>query len=91
MTCRKLTRKLRRLGCASERQAGGSHEIWGNPANNQETTIPRHANRDLATGTIHGIRRELGITGQEFDRAQNGFEFKAAFHILGNQKAQSAL
>ena len=69
MTYRELTRKLRRLGCAFERQAGGSHEIWVNPANNQETTIPRHANRDLATGTVHGIRRDLGITRQEFDRA----------------------
>ena len=69
MTSRELTRKLRRLGCAFERQAGGSHEIWVNLANDQETTIPRHANRDLPVGTVHGIRRDLGITRQEFDRA----------------------
>ncbi len=69
MTYGELTRKLRRLGCAFERQAGGSHEIRVNPSNNQETTIPRHANRDLATGTVHGIRRDLGIARQEFDRA----------------------
>ena len=36
MTYRELTRKLRRLGCAFDRQAGGSHEIWINTANNQE-------------------------------------------------------
>ena len=69
MTYRELTRKLRRIGCIFDRQAGGSHEIWLNPANNQETTIPRHGNRDIATGTLHGIRRDLGITRQDFDRA----------------------
>ncbi len=69
MTYRELTRKLRRLGCVFDRQAGGSHEIWINPANKQETTVPRHGNRDLATGTVHGIRRDLGISRQEFDRA----------------------
>lgn len=69
MTYRELTRKLRRLGCEFHRQAGGSHEIWINVANDHETTIPRHANRDLATGTIHGIRRDLGISRQAFDRA----------------------
>ncbi len=52
MTYRELARKLRRLGCAFHREAGGSHEIWINPANNRETTIPRHGNRDLAIGTL---------------------------------------
>ncbi len=69
MTYRELARKLTRLGCFFERQAGGSHEIWVNPANNRETTVPRHANRDLATGTVHGIRRDLGIDRHDFDRA----------------------
>ena len=69
MTYRELTRKLRRLGCAFDRQAGGSHEIRVNPDNNSQTTVPRHANRDLATGTVEGIRRDLGISRQEFDRA----------------------
>ena len=69
MTYRELTRKLRRLGCVFDRQAGGSHEIWVNVTNNQETTVPRHANRDLATGTVHGIRRDLGISRQDFDLA----------------------
>ena len=69
MTYRELTRKLRRLGCSFDRQAGGSHEIWINLGNNRETTIPKHGNRDLATGTIHGIRRDLGIGRRDFDSA----------------------
>ena len=68
MTYRELARKLTRLGCVFDWQAGGSHEIWVNPANNRETTVPRHANRDLATGTVHGIRRDLGIDRHDFDR-----------------------
>ncbi len=69
MTYRELVRKLKRLGCAFDRQAGGSHEIWINLDNNRETTIPRHGNRDLATGTVHGIRRDLGIDRRDFDNA----------------------
>ena len=69
MTYRQLRRKLERLGCRFERQGAGSHEIWLNPANQQRTTIPRHANRDLATGTLHDIRRDLGISRSDFYQA----------------------
>ena len=69
VTYRELRRKLERLGCVYVRQGHGSHEIWSNPANARQTTIPRHGNRDLATGTLHEIRRDLGIPRQDFDRA----------------------
>ena len=49
MTYRELRRKFEGLGCRLERQASGSHEIWFNPANGQQTPIPRQGNRDLAT------------------------------------------
>ena len=69
MTYRQLRRKLERLGCTFERQGSGSHEIWQNPANGRQTAIPRHGDRDLATGTLHQVRRNLGISRREFDRA----------------------
>ena len=69
MTYRQLRRKLERLGCIFERQGSGSHEIWLNPANGRRTTIPRHGNRDLAIGTLHEIRRDLGIDRSTFDSA----------------------
>lgn len=69
MTYRELRRKLERLGCRFDRQASGSHEIWLNPTNERETPIPRHGNRDLATGTLHRIRRNLGISRSDFDQA----------------------
>ena len=76
MTYRELRRKLERLGCRFDRQASGSHEIWLNPTNERETPIPRHGNRDLATGTrdlatgtLHRIRRNLGISRSDSDQA----------------------
>ena len=69
MTYRELRRKLERLGCRFDRQASGSHEIWLNPTNERETPIPRHGNRDLSTGTLHRIRRNLGISRSDFDQA----------------------
>ena len=69
MTYRELTRKLEALGCSYRRPGQGSHEIWQNPANGMHTTIPRHRNQDLRTGTLHKIRRELGISRSDFDQA----------------------
>ena len=39
MTCREMRRKLEILGCMSQRQAEGSHEMWVNPANGRRTLI----------------------------------------------------
>ena len=69
MTYRELRRKLVRLGCEFDRQASGSHELWINTTNGLESPVPRHGNRDLPTGTLHRIRRNLGISRSDFDRA----------------------
>ena len=69
MTYDELRRKLERLGCRFQRQGRGSHEIWLNPANGRRTPIPRHRNRDLATGILYQIIRNLGIPRAEFDQA----------------------
>ena len=64
MTYRELRTKLETLGCRFRRQADGSHEMWVNPANGRRAIIPKHGNRDLATGTLHQIRRDLGTSEQ---------------------------
>ena len=69
MTYRQLRRKLERLGCFFERQGVGSHEIWYNPENGERTTISKHGNQDIRTGTLHQIRRDLGISRSDFDQA----------------------
>ena len=61
MNYRKLTRRLRQLGCEFLRQASGSHEVWWNPSNEQFTVIPRHGGRNLPAGTLRTILRQLGI------------------------------
>ena len=67
MNYRKLTRRLRQLGCEFVRQASGSHEVWWNPANQQFTVIPRHGGRDLPA-----ILRQLGIGPGVFYERRKG-------------------
>ncbi|MCY4528452.1 MAG: type II toxin-antitoxin system HicA family toxin [Chloroflexi bacterium] len=69
MTYRELTRKLRRLGCAFDRQGRGDHEIWINATTRNRSTIPNWRGRDLKPGTLRAIIRDLGISKDEFDRA----------------------
>ena len=69
MTYGELRAKLESLGCRFRRRADGSHEMWVNPANGRRAIIPRHSNRDLATGTLRQIRRDLGIARSDFDQA----------------------
>jgi predicted RNA binding protein YcfA (HicA-like mRNA interferase family) len=61
MNYRKLSRRLRQLGCEFVRQAPGSHEVWWDPTNKQFTVIPHHGGRDLPSGTLRAILRQLGI------------------------------
>jgi predicted RNA binding protein YcfA (HicA-like mRNA interferase family) len=68
VTYRDLRAKLESLGCRFWRQADEIHEKWVNPANGRRAIIPRHSNRDLATGTLHQIRRDLGISRSDFDQ-----------------------
>ena len=68
MTYGELRRKLESLGCWYYRQADGSHEMWINPINGRRSPIARHGNRDIPTGTLHQIRRNLGISGEAFDQ-----------------------
>ena len=69
MNYRELTRKLRRLGCEFDRRARGDHEIWINTSTHARTTIPNWGSRDLRSGTISAILRDLGISRDEFERA----------------------
>ena len=69
MNYRELTRKLRRLGCEFERQGRGDHEIWINTNTRTRTTIPNWQGRDMRTGTVRAILRDLAISRDDFDQA----------------------
>lgn len=65
---REVTRRLRRLGFAFDRQARGSHEIWWNPVSRCRTTIPNHPG-DLAEGTLVAILKQAGVSAEAFLQA----------------------
>ena len=73
---RELSRKLEGLGCWGEapalyrRQGQGVPTKSGKtPATGAHATVPGHGNQDVRTGTLHKIRRDLGISRLEFDQA----------------------
>ena len=69
MTYGELTRRLRRLGVRYERHGRGSHEIWVNPASRSVALIPNHGSRELATGTVRSILKQLGLTEDDLRNA----------------------
>jgi mRNA interferase HicA len=61
MKYRKLTKRLRDMGCEFVRNGAGSHRIWWNPANDRYTTIPDWGSQDLKIGTLRRILADLGV------------------------------
>ena len=57
-----LTRRLRRLGVEFYREGRGAHEIWWGPERGLKTTIPSYPTREIATGTLAKILKDLGLT-----------------------------
>lgn len=67
MTYRQVTKKLKKLGCTEiRRRGGGSHRLWRNPANGRFTTVPDWGSKDLKTGTVRGVVRQLGLEWADF-------------------------
>ncbi len=61
MNYHELTRKLKASGCSLDRTAKGSHEIWINLNTGARTTIPNWGSKELRTGTVSTILKDLGI------------------------------
>jgi predicted RNA binding protein YcfA (HicA-like mRNA interferase family) len=62
---RDIVQRLKRRGFQFSRQAGGSHEIWVNPATGLYTTVPNHPG-DMPEGTLRPILRQAGIDPEDF-------------------------
>ena len=58
MSRKELLRHLRQQGCELLRE-GRAHSVWVNPANQQQTSIPRH--REINDYTARAICRQLGV------------------------------
>jgi mRNA interferase HicA len=70
MTYREVARKLSRLGCQEmPRKGPGSHRKWHNPATGRTTVVPDWGGKDLKTGTLHAVVRQLGLAWTDFENA----------------------
>ncbi|MDR0196703.1 MAG: type II toxin-antitoxin system HicA family toxin [Oscillospiraceae bacterium] len=60
MKASELTRLAKKNGCRIKRH-GAEHDIWINPKTGNTARIPRHQNKEVATGTVQNIMRDLGL------------------------------
>ncbi len=58
MKRRALEQHLREHGCQLVRH-GAKHDVWVNPANGHDTTVPRH--REIKSGVVRSICKRLEI------------------------------
>ena len=68
MRYRDIDKKLRRLGCIEiKRKGGGSHRKWYNPSQSPivVVSVPDWGSKDLKTGTLRGIVKDLGFEWDE--------------------------
>lgn len=69
MKYREFSKKLRLLGCQEIPSRGkGSHRMWRNPNTNDSAVIPYPGRKDLKTGTMRSVIRQLGIEWTEFQQ-----------------------
>lgn len=64
---REVIRVAEELDFVFDRQTG-SHAVYFRARDRARVVIPIHQGRDLKTGTLRGIIRDLGITVEEFRR-----------------------
>ena len=62
---RQITKKLKKLGFAFDRQAAGSHEIWYNAETDRDVTIPNHSG-DMPEGTLRAILKQADLKVDNF-------------------------
>lgn len=61
---RDIIKKIRQKGFILRRATGGSHEIWWNEKTKKTCVVPHH--KEIKTGTIKSIVKQMGITVEEF-------------------------
>jgi mRNA interferase HicA len=71
MKYREVTKKLKALGCFELSKGKGSHRNWCNPQAKTvvPVPVPDWGSKDLKSGTIRAIVRELDLDWEEFKKA----------------------
>ena len=55
-----LVRYIKKQGCLLKRN-GKEHDIWINPNTGGKSSIPRHSSKEIPTGTVKSILKDLGL------------------------------
>jgi len=69
MRYREVVKILNKLGCVEvKRKGGGSHRKWYNPDKSPivVVSVPDWGTRDLKTGTLRSVVKDLGLEWNEF-------------------------
>ena len=69
MRYREVEKKLRKLGCLElRRKGGGSHRKWINQQQQPivPVAVPDWGSKDLKSGTLRAIVKDLGLDWDEF-------------------------
>jgi mRNA interferase HicA len=62
MTAREFKKWLHRQGCVFEGKRGGSgHLVVINPRNGNRSELPMHSRKELGTGLVRAIKRQLEL------------------------------
>lgn len=63
-----MVRFLKNLGFTVVRIHGSHHVMT---RNQQQTSVPVHANKTLKIGTLHGVLRDIEMSATEFEKLWN--------------------
>jgi len=70
MKYREAARRLKALGCQELlRRSSGSHRTWYNPATDRIASLPDWGPKDLKSGTLRAVVRQLGLDWKAFQNA----------------------
>ncbi len=62
MDAREFKKWLARQGCRFEsKQTGSGHLVVINPANGRRSELPMHSRKELGTGLVRTIKKQLGL------------------------------
>ena len=62
MDARQLKKWLTRQGCIFEsKRSGSGHLILINPENGRRSELPMHSRKELGTGLVRTIKKQLGL------------------------------
>ena len=70
MRYREAARKLAAMGCIEIARGGGrAHRKWANAGRTLITILPDHGGKDLKSGTLRAVVKQLGLKGSDFIKA----------------------